>query len=316
MSLIQKLTPTNLEEEKQKFFDKNFNYNPRFRYANEVNPSWLTRYGLPEPDLLNLAAKIVQTAKQTRPPSEGEFIRTGEVYKLVDRFLKMHRLDKRYQVIMDPTIHTVASATSNLIKLYPEAKFTRNTILSTIYHEIGTHVLRRVNYEKQPWYKKKKRFGLTTNYLKTEEGLAVIHGRLPKNNKLADNIALKYLAVAQAQKLSFKDLFAWLEPYVVNPTKRWRLTVRLKRGLADTGQPGGFTKDLLYFAGLVKVWRWLKKHDFQIDDLYYGKVAIEDLAIAKELNPNYRPILPSFYLADKDKYRQQVLEIGRANFLT
>ncbi len=321
MSLIQKVTPTNVAEEKLKFFKKNFHYNPKFQYLEPVNSKWLTRYGLPKPKLIKLASKIVNLSYKDATHSqlksnEGESLDNGTVYKLIKQFLALHQLENRYQVIVDPNISSRTTATSNAIKLHPDAKFSKEGLLSMLYHEIGTHVLRRINYEKQPWYKKKKKYGLIHNYLETEEGLAVIHGHLPRNNKLVYRSALKYLAVAKAQKLSLDKLFSWTNQYIDDPEHNWRFCVRLKRGLVDTSQPGGFTKDLLYFAGFVKVWHWLKEHDFNPTDLYIGKVALEDIEKAKSYNPKYKPIMPSFYLANPNEYKQKVKEIGKVNFLT
>jgi len=321
MSLISKLTPTNLNEEKQKFFQSDFKYNPQFIYLEPIDLKSLTRYGKPTEYLSKLAQEILDQAfmnqtYQELSETEGEVISSGETYNLIHKFLKMHQLDKRFQVVTDPSISSRATATSNLIKLRPNTQFRKEGILAMLYHEVGTHVLRRINYEKQSWYKKKRKYGLTHSYLKTEEGLAVIHGHLPRTNKLMWRSALKYLAVTRAYHSSFSQLFAWISQYRDSPEANWRFCVRLKRGLTDTSQPGGFTKDLVYFAGFVKVWRWLNEHNFEVDDLYYGKLAIEDLEIAKKLNPSYQPILPSFYLANKNQYRQRVQKIGEVNFLS
>ncbi len=320
MSLISKLTPTNLEEEKHRFFEKETVYNPIFKYRQPIDKAILVRYGLPQAHLVKLAQRIVQKAYQHKNhlalvENEGKLLDTSQVYRLTKKFLQMHQLDKRYQIVNDATINSIASVTSNLIKFHPDTKFREKTILSTLYHEIGTHALRRINYEKQPWYKKKKQYGLTHNYLETEEGLAVIHGHLPRNNQLVYRSALKYLAVARAQKADFQSLFKWALPYFGDTNLAWTFVVRIKRGLTDTSHPSGFTKDMLYFSGFVKVWHWLKEHDFDPTDLYIGKVAIEDLVTAKKLNPRYQPILPSFYRVDPNSYKKAVATIGKINFL-
>jgi hypothetical protein len=77
--------------------------------------------------------------------------------------------------------------------------------------------------------------------------------------------------------MSFADLFTKLEEFVESPEYRWALCVRVKRGLQDTSQPGGFTKDILYLQGAVKIAQWLSKHDFNSSPLYIGKIAVEDL---------------------------------------
>ena len=49
-----------------------------------------------------------------------------------------------------------------------------------------------------------------------------------------------------ASKLSFVDLFKDLAAFQEDEVKRWRMCVRVKRGMIDTGQPGGMYKDQVY----------------------------------------------------------------------
>jgi len=46
-----------------------------------------------------------------------------------------------------------------------------------------------------------------------------------------------------ASKMSFVDLFNDLEKYIDNARRRWKCVVRVKRGIQDTGEPGGLYKD-------------------------------------------------------------------------
>jgi hypothetical protein len=46
-----------------------------------------------------------------------------------------------------------------------------------------------------------------------------------------------------AGKVSFVELFNDLEKYVDNPKRRWKAVLRVKRGIADTSEPGGLYKD-------------------------------------------------------------------------
>lgn len=55
--------------------------------------------------------------------------------------------------------------------------------------------------------------------------------------------ALNYYSAFMASKLSFVDLFNDLEKYVDNPKRRWKCTLRVKRGIIDTSEPGGLYKD-------------------------------------------------------------------------
>jgi hypothetical protein len=184
--------------------------------------------------------------------------------------------------------------------------------LGMLYHEIGTHALRSMNYKHQPWYKKKKRYGFS-EYLVTEEGLASLHGLLPQSFKSTYTQAIRYLAVGYAQDHSFTELWKYVNSYVENPERCWTICVRQKRGITDTSKPGGFTKDLVYFEGIIKMWVWLTKNDYRLNELYFGKLAVEDIGKALELNPDFEPVLPSFYTLNTDQYAEQIAEIGKVN---
>lgn len=320
MLTLAKLVPINLESEKQRFFAENGNYNPKFEYEDNFHPEELLAHGLPEKDLLILADKIVhedvaaQLAADAKEKVDG-LLSQEAVTKKVEAFLQLHDLAERYSITWSSSFVARTSITATNIKLRIPAAFrSQEDLLGMLYHEVGTHALRRVNYEKQPWFKKKKQFGFSS-YLRTEEGLASLHSLLPLKNKSAYGSALRYLAVAHAQKESFAETYKFISQYVDDPERRWAITFKQKRGLTDTSLPGGYTKDLVYFAGLVEVWRYLNERNFEVDGLYFGKLAKEDVEKAREINPAFEPLLPSFYVADKDNYRQKMQEIGQINHL-
>ena len=74
--------------------------------------------------------------------------------------------------------------------------------------------------------------------------------------------------------------------------KSWRITLRAKRGLSDTSEPGGLTKDYLYLDGYYKVKKYIETgHD--IKKLYVGKIAIEHVSLVDKMEnivkPRYLP---------------------------
>lgn len=320
MLTLAKLVPINLESEKQRFFAEGGNYNPQFEYEENFHPDELLVHGLPEKELSVLADKIVHEGVGEQLAADAKEKRDGvlsqeAVTKKVEAFLKLHGLENRYTISWSSSYVARTSITATNIKLRIPAAFrSQEDLMGMLYHEVGTHALRRVNYEKQPWFKKKKQFGFGS-YLKTEEGLASLHSLLPLENKSAYGSALRYLAVAHAQKESFIETYKFVSQYVDDAERRWAITFKQKRGLTDTSLPGGYTKDLVYFAGLVEVWRFLNKRNFEVDGLYFGKLAKEDVEKAKEMNPTFEPLLPSFYLTDKENYLQQMQKIGQINHL-
>lgn len=319
MSTIQRLTPINLLEEKEKFF-ADMSYNPQFVYEDGLPTEELTKHGRPDSLYIELASAILEEAYRNRNEAdlfmmEGKVLSQQDVTQRIETFLEMHKLQDRFKLIWSQSFVSRASITTDTLKLRLPAEFRKEGLIGMLYHEIGTHAIRRINYEKQPWYKRKKKYGFS-NYLLTEEGLASIHSLIPHSFKLAYIPAIRYLAVEYAQEGSFVEVWQKLGKYVQDPERRWQIVFRQKRGLTDTSQPGGFTKDMVYFQGLVETWEWLRHNDFDPTDLYYGKLAAEDVATAKELNPNYEPFLPSFFSLDPDLYKTQLEAIGYANHLT
>jgi hypothetical protein len=244
---------------------------------------------------------------------EGPRLSQEEVTQRCLTFLEMHGLEKRYEIIWSSSFVSRATITEDKIKLRTNATFHRDSVIGLIYHEIGTHALRRINYEKQPWFKKKKQFGMTHSYLRTEEGLATLHALLPRNYVSAYSTALRYLAVDYAQSHSFSQLWKFLGPYIQDMETRWMVTLRQYRGAENTAQQAGASKDLVYFEGFVETWKWLSKNNWDLPSLYLGKTAFEDTDKAKEYNTLQNPLLPSFFVLDKDKYIKRMMEIGNHN---
>ena len=72
----------------------------------------------------------------------------------------------------------------------------------------------------------------------------------------------------------------------------WQMTLRVKRGSGRTENPGANTKDHLYLQGLLNVKEYLRKGN-EIEDLYYGKLACNEVEMAKKdfelVKPKYLP---------------------------
>ncbi len=318
MSLLQKLSPTNLLAEKEKFFADE-TYNPQFLYEEKITVQDLTKYGSPQKKYVDIAEAILEKSYFSRNEQdlfmmEGNKVDQHGVTQKVQTFLEIHNLEKRFDILWSSSFISRASITTNAIKLRLPVDFRDEGLIGMIYHEIGTHALRRINYEKQPWFKKKKQYGFG-DHLVTEEGLAVLHALIPHSFKSAFIAAIRYLAITFAQDHSFAEVWKFLGTYVQDPERRWIITFRAKRGLEDTSFPGGFTKDLVYLQGMVDVWDWLNTHDFDITPLYYGKIAVEDVDKAVPLNFDFQPLLPSFFTLNKEKYISEINKIGEFNLL-
>lgn len=320
MSFLQQLAPLNLQEEKQKFF-ADFSYNPQFCYSGPIDQEKLTKYPHTTPELVALAERII--SKKLPENNEailekelGRVLTQTEVTQKAKLFLKMHNLDQEIEVVWSASFVSRATMTQTALKLKSTAEFREKETVGMLYHEIGTHALRTYNYKRQSWYRKKKKSGLHGSYLETEEGLAVLHSLIPVENKLLTKSAIRYLAAEKTTQLTFAQLWEFLSTYVLDPEERWTIIVRQKRGLTDTSQPGVFMKDAVYFSGAIKMIAWLQTNSFSLEELYIGKIAVEDLSTAIKIPGNVEPVLPSFYVIDREKYKQQIMEIAAANDLT
>ncbi len=163
------------------------------------------------------------------------------------------------------------------------APFSERDIIKAIEHEIKVHAFRLESGRKSPL--KILAYG-TSGYLPTEEGLTTYFEDL-KNAKNPVLEKKKYLYVITeflAAKEGFYHCFASLMEYGIDPDLAWDVVVRIKRGLSNTSQAGGFFKDHVYFLG-DKLLREFIASGGRAEDLLGGKIGIEDV---KHLIKKYR----------------------------
>ena len=74
--------------------------------------------------------------------------------------------------------------------------------------------------------------------------------------------------------------------------RAFHLAARVKRGLSDTGKPGAFSKELIYFRGAQKIHAFVEAGG-DLKKLFIGKVALEDLPFISQIPdlaaPKYLP---------------------------
>jgi len=211
--------------------------------------------------------------------------------------------------------HTLFVSTANKLRKHELRQF--------VAHEIGTHLLRVVNDELQPWRGSsgRKKFGLHANstreFRETEEGLATINtvlhsGGGPKSRYLFRE-ALLYYACAKSATMNFVELFAELAPYMPSPRRRFGLVTRIKRGLLDQSLPGGSGKAQVYFEGALTILR----RDFDVDDLrllYAGRLMLSEMDRVRRLAHTSFITLPGF-AADLEAYRKDLRAMALLNGL-
>jgi len=317
VNLLLQLTPSNAAAEKRKFFgDKS--YNPQLTYEHPASLQQMSKHPKPDLETLAIATRIANAGspknQDPRNNDNDKLLTQKEVTAKAKIFLRMHGLAERYAVVWSASYISRATMTKKALKLKSIASFRERETAGLLFHEIGTHAIRQVNYEQQPWHRRKKKYGFSS-YIETEEGLASLHSLLPVPNKLLYKPAVRYMAVHYSQTLSFAELWQFLTPYITDEEERWMVCIRQKRGLKDTTQPCIFMKDATYFSGALKIARWLSENNFDISKLYYGKLAIEDVDKAVELNPKFVPKLPSFFTTSREAYKNNIQEIIAQNKL-
>ena len=120
-----------------------------------------------------------------------------------------------------------------------------------IRHEIGVHVLRSVNGQKQQ--EPLLHVG-TRNGRLFEEGIACYM----ENSDGPWRIFLRHHAVCLAQTRCFRDTWNGLVALGLSDEDAWSATLRVKRGLAETCRPGGFTRDALYALAFLDMQKYAK----------------------------------------------------------
>lgn len=310
---------SNLAEEKEKFF-ANKKYNPKFIYTEEIDPKIIKKYGLPEEKLFDLSKNIIDKFKfeygsfDNIAKVEGKLLTQQQIGKAVEEYTVKNNISD----LVKPqyTNHMVARTAVSLtnrkrfyLKIRIPVSYREKSIDAVLDHEIGTHIFRMINELRQPWYGHESR-GNFLDHIVTEEGLATLHMLMKYPIKLPVIQASYYYAEYLAQEKSFAETFDELGKVIDDQDLVWFLTARVKRGLFDTSEPGGYTKDIVYLKGIIDVAKWLSKNDFDVTNLYHGKIALEDVEKASGLTKNKAKV-PIF--VGNEAYKKEIEEIISIN---
>lgn len=319
MHILQKVNPINKDQERERFLFDPY-YNPQFRYELDIEPPQLHKYGAVSDEFLDVALHIIRSViKKYKSEAEyfaqveGHILNQEQVATAIEQYLERLGLAKSMNVRYSRGFIARTSVYKHTINVRLPIEHRQKSLQSTLDHEIGTHYLKTLNDEKQPWFQSRKEFGLR-DYLETEEGLAVIHYYLSMEVKYLWMQAIYYYAVIQAESMSFSELFFHLEPYVQSKERRWKICLRVKRGMKDTSVPGAFTKDQVYLKGVIRVAKWLQKNNFDPKPLYVGKVDLLDLPKVKKIMKNEGLRFPAF-LEENQVYVGSLQELIKLNQL-
>lgn len=164
-----------------------------------------------------------------------------------------------------------------------------------IIHEIESHVLQTENIKNSATpLAQLSKYGNQNLY---GEGLAVFNEVYSR--KITPGAFELYYSRIKAVRLlhkSFRDIYETLVE-TLTPQRAFVMAYRVKRGLSDTSQPGGFPKDAAYLLGYHEI-DTMVKAGFPKELLYATKSPVLSALLAKySLIDTKKIILPKFYEA-------------------
>lgn len=255
-------------------------------YQNRGYPYNFTQYsikafGLPDRNLVEKAYAFLKTSKPESIENAGvkHYSAHDLAAKLQGR-INEYGFDWKIVVLDSSTTKVTVDSDQHKVYLNGAIKYSDNDLERLKVHEVDTHIVRSENGRIQPF--KIFSAGLA-NSLSTEEGLAVVSEE--RNNVLSTDVLRLYAgrvaAVSLSINQSFRDIFAKLNEYLSEQDALY-ITQRVKKGLCDTSEYGGFTKDYVYFDGYYKVKEFLNRNN-DSEILFVGSIGLEDIPVIKDL---------------------------------
>lgn len=307
MSFLSALTPLNLVQEKEKFFAEP-TYNPQFIYSQVFSPEELTQWGMPTKAMFDHAVLMVKN-NPLLYRADKVIVTEEEVQNTVSHLLDQLQLTQKLEVKFDPNRVTRCGITSKTITFRTPLTYSQEELVGVLHHEVETHFLRRINNVKQPWARNARPDGI---FRATEEGLAKLHSYLDLHDKIMKRTFYSYITMYLSQQASFAEVFSYLLNLGLRPATAWYMTLTAKRGLTDTSQPGGMTKNVAYVDGALKVIRWLLDDQNDPHDLYWGRIDIDEIPDFASVAQTAHLKFPTFF-EEMPRYRSKIAEICKAN---
>lgn len=229
-----------------------------------------------------------------------ESLDSGQFAQAFQDRLDHYGIDMKVMIKKDMTVRVkVRKGGKVLVK--KAAKFNVKRIDDILAHEVDVHILRMENAHYQPY----RIFDRgTAGYITTEEGLATLAKKAVSKFKHLCSSSIYLLTIDLAAKNSFRDTYNGLRDMGVNEQRAFTFTLRAKRGLQDTSQPGVFAKDAVYFIGLFKVADFIQNGG-DVRDLFVGKIGVDDVAAVKKIEGIKPPAhIPDFATGFPAKVKQ------------
>lgn len=252
-------------------------------------------FGLPTSDLITSATlQLRQRTACDMQPLAKEMQTAVQVAAVFEQVLASYGLHD-WQVHVRERMVARCTVGGKGVYLRADALFSQPNIDALIAHEIETHVLTAENGAHQPYALFRRG---CAQYLDTQEGLAIYSQNriLPPHHDKRFGAARNILAAAFALDHSFTDTRRYLhEELNYSREKSLSKAIELKRGLTQTAEPGAFTKAIVYFRGLQAVEQYIASGG-SIEQLYLGKIALEDLPLIQRITGIKPPLLIPMHL--------------------
>lgn len=250
----------------------------------ELIKQWnIKLFGDFDPELVKQSATILQNSQKSRWKELGRVLMLQEVEQWLKKWLESNWLSQVEISIHDHMAQrflVVFWSEKIALRIASGVKITQIEFEAVIEHECETHIMRYLQ-GKNSWWKILQTG--TSWYLSTEEGLAVMKATEAMRKHIPDyinqNIYYKYLLGNYSVSNSFSESFQfWQSLKKSSIVKIFNGVLRQKSWLQDTWKWSGIRREKVYLDGYDQIWERISKK-WQIQDLFVGKIKIQDLSL-------------------------------------
>ena len=177
-----------------------------------------------------------------------------------------------------------ASAGLSRVRIRRGTRFSSFDVISIFNHEVETHCLTAQNGAQHEHCEFLAYGGPRTTM--TQEGLAIffeMYGHSLSQHRFASLCDRVHAVQMVEEGANFIDLYRWYKERAANEVEAFLHTQRVFRGANPRGKYP-FTKDVVYLAGLLGVYNFLRisvknQNRLLVESLVCGRMAIEDVPL-------------------------------------
>ncbi|MDO8270157.1 MAG: DUF1704 domain-containing protein, partial [Candidatus Levybacteria bacterium] len=213
------------------------------------------------------------------------------IKKRFEQTLKKYGIDS-FEVKIDSFSPHIINVGYHSISIGSEIRRFECNIDRLVVHEIESHVLQTENTKNSPT--PLSEFTKYGNQHLYGEGLA-IYNEITTRKITPSAFEMYYCRIKAVRLLhkSFREIYQTLLENL-NPQRAFVMTYRVKRGMADTSQPGGFPKDASYLLGFHEIENLINEN-YPQELLYATKSPVLSAILDKyNLINTQKTIIPKF----------------------